>query len=69
MSHVAISKFLIKFRETGSIGLKLGSGRPSIVTVEIKKVVKEQLCMDDETTAYQLHKLLTSKAISVSAVL
>ena len=64
-SSVGISKFLIKYRETGSIGRKQGSGRPSIIMEEIKKVV-EQMRLDDETTAHQLHKMLMSKGYSIS---
>ena len=65
-SRVGISKFLIKYRETGSIGRKQGSCRPSIITEEVKKVVEEQMRLDDETTAHQLHKMLTSKGYSIS---
>ena len=65
-SFVGISKFLIKYQETGSIGQKQGSGRPSIIMGEIKKVVEEQMRMDDETTAHKLHKMLTSKGYSIS---
>ena len=33
---------------------------------KIKKVVEEQMCIDDETTAHNLHKMLMSKGYSVS---
>ena len=38
-SHVGIAKFLTKFQETGFIGRRLGSGRPSKITAEIKRIV------------------------------
>ena len=48
-----------------------GSGRPSKVTTEIKKIVDNQMKEDDETTAHQLHALLVKKkyAISITMVL
>ena len=54
-------KFLLKFEETGSIARRVGSGRPSKVTSKIKQIVEEQMRRDDETTAYQLHRLLSEK--------
>lgn len=64
-SRVRIAKFLTKFQETGSIGRRLGSSRPSKITAEIKRIVEEQMHLDDETTAHQLHKLLKSKGYSI----
>ena len=65
-SCVGIAKFLTKFWETGSIRRRFGSGRPSKIAAEIKRAVEEQMRLDDETTAHQLHKLLTSKAYSIN---
>ena len=65
-SRVGIYKFLKHYRETGSIGRKVGSGRPSKVTAEIKQIVEDQMRLDDETTAYQLHRILTEKGYSIS---
>ena len=45
---------------TGSIARRVGSGRPSKVTAEIKQINEEQMRRDDET-AYQLHCLLSEK--------
>ena len=39
----------------------LGSGRPSKVILEIKRLVERQMRLDDETTATQLHLMLISK--------
>ena len=35
-------------------------------TTEIKELVETQMSKDDETTAYQLHKLLTDSGYSLS---
>ena len=64
-SRVGISKFLTKFEKTGSIGPRMGSGRPSKLTAETKKLVEDQMHSDVETTVYQLHMLLTSKDKSI----
>ena len=42
------------------------SGRPTKVTEEVKEIVEEQMRVGDETTAYQLHQLLTSKGYGLS---
>ena len=65
-SRVRIAKFLKVYQATGSIARRPGSGRPSKVTAEIKQIVEEQMRLDDETTAYQLHHLLTQKGYSIS---
>ena len=36
------------------------------VTSEIKQVVEEQMQQDDETTAVQLHRILTDKGYCIS---
>ena len=60
------SYVLEKYEATGSISRRVGSGRPSKVTAEIKEVVEEQMRADDETTTYQLHRLLNEKGYSIS---
>ena len=65
-SRVGVYKFLKKYEETGSIRRRVGSGRPTKITAEIKQIVEEQMRADDETTAYQLHRLLTEKGYSIS---
>ena len=42
-SRRGIAKFLAKYRETGSIGQRSGSGRPSKLTREVKVFVEEQM--------------------------
>ena len=65
-SRVGIAKFLKVYESTGSIARQPGSGRPSKITAEIRQIVEEQMRLDDETTAYQLHRLLTEKGYSIS---
>ena len=71
VSRVAIWRFLRRYDETQCLGRKEGSGRPSKITTDMKIVVQGQMEEDDETTAYQLHKLLTGKGynISISTIL
>ena len=65
-SRRGIHKFVMKYLETGSITRRPGSGRPSVITAEVKAIVDEQMEADDETTAYQLHRLLVSRGYNVS---
>ena len=65
-SRVGIYKFLKTYHATGSIGRRVGSGRPSKITAEIKKLVEDQMKIDDETTAYQLHEMLKEKGYTIS---
>ena len=65
-SRVGIAKFIKVFERTGSICRQPGSGRPSKVTREVKELVEQQMRLDDETTAYQLHQLLTNAGYSIS---
>lgn len=70
-SKWGIIKFLKRYKETGTITRKPGSGRPSRITPEIKAIVDGQMKIDDETTAYQLLALLNSRGypMSISTVL
>ena len=65
-SRVGVSKFLKTFLSTGSIQRRPGSGRPSKVTLEVKEIVEQQMRLDDETTAYQLHNLLAGRGYDIS---
>ena len=56
VSRVGTAKFLKYYR-------KPGSGHPS---AEMKKTVEEQMQLNDETTAHQLHQLLVSKGFTIS---
>ena len=61
-----VHKFLVTYRETGSVERRPGSGRLSKVTTHVKELVEEQMQKDDETTAYQLHHLLVENRIQIS---
>ena len=65
-SRVGVAKFMRKFKQTGTISRHIGSGRPSKVTAEIKQLVEDQMRLNDETTAVQLHRLLQDKGYNVS---
>ena len=75
VSRKGVAKFLERFLRTGrltrlnlvaifiaqgTIARQAGSGRRTVITEEIRKIVEEQMRRDDETTASQLHVLLTS---------
>jgi len=66
-SRVGIAKFLSKYKQTGSISRTPGSGRPTKITNEIMAIVEETMREDDETTAHQLHQILTSKGHQISS--
>ena len=57
-------KFLVKFIESGSVARKPGSGRPSKVTAEVRKIIEEAMRTDDETTA----KANLESSVSLSAL-
>ena len=61
-----VYKFLVTYRETGSVQRQSGSGRLSKTTMQVKELVEEQMQKDDETTAYQLHHLLVENGIEIS---
>lgn len=65
-SRVGIAKFLTRFEQRGSISRASGSGRPSKINNEVMAIVEEKMREDDETTAYQLHRILTSKGYQIS---
>ena len=65
-SRNGIGKFIRKYRQTGTIRVLPGAGRPSIITPEMKAIVDEQMEKDDETTATQLHVLLREKGFQLS---
>ena len=50
----------------GTLARRPGSGRKSVITDEVRRVVEEQMRRDDETTASQLHVHLTSLGYTLS---
>ena len=65
-SREGIHKFLQKFSESGCLLRCPGSGRPLKVTADIKAIVEQQMRLDNETTAYQLHGILTAMGYKLS---
>ena len=61
-----VHKFLVTYRETGSVEIRPGSGQLSKITMQVKELVEEQMQKNDETTAYQLHHLLVENRIEIS---
>ena len=70
-SRQGIHDFIKRYEVTGSIGGRPGSGRKSKVTDVIRALVDQQMRADDETSAFQLHKLLISKGhyLSIRTIL
>ena len=62
----AIARFIARFQKTATIARKEGSGRPSKITDRVRELVERRMREDDETTATQLHTLLSSCGISIS---
>lgn len=65
-SRRGILKFLTRYERTQSIERLPGSGRKTIITETIKKIVEDRMRADDENTATQLHQLLISQGHTVS---
>ena len=53
-SRRGVAKFLDRSLRRGNIARLPGSGRKSLITDEIRRVVEQQMRLDDETTASQL---------------
>ena len=66
VSRFGVHKFLIMYAETGSTTRRPGSGRLSVITSCVKQVVEEQMQQDDETTVYQVHRMLVEKGVQTS---
>ena len=49
VTRVGVHKFIEQYKRIRRISRKPGSGRPSKVTDEIKKIVDDQMEKDDET--------------------
>lgn len=66
VSRFGVHKFIKLYTETGSIERKSGSGRLTKITARVKELVEAQMKGDDETTAYQLHRMLVENGIEIS---
>ena len=63
MYNIGIYRFLKRFEKCGTLARCRGSGRPSKITDEVKRIMEAQLQLDDETTAVQLRALLAQKGV------
>ena len=66
VSRRGVVKFLKRYLATGTIARRPGSGARMKITDEVKRIVEEQMRLDDETTATQLHVLLVRLGYSLS---
>jgi len=66
VTRKGVADFEKRFLATGTIARRQGSGRKTVITEEIRQVVEEQMRRDDETTASQLHVLLTALGYQLS---
>ena len=66
VSRPGVAKFINRYMATGSIVRQPGSGRKTVISSEIKRVVEDQMRSDDETTASQLHVILTRLGYKLS---
>ena len=66
VSKSGVSQFLKRHAKSRSLLRAAGSGRSSIVTNNVKRIVDQQMEKDDETTARELVKLLQDNGQSVS---
>ena len=60
VSRRGVAKFITRFLRRGTIARQPGSGRKTKITDDIQRIVEHQMRQDDETTASQLHVLLSS---------
>ena len=65
-SRVGIAKLIGRYKQSRTIIRCPGSGRPTVITPEIKTIIEEKIRSDDETTAEQLHVLLMSCGFRIS---
>ncbi len=66
VSRRGVAKFVKRYLATGTIARCPGSGGKTKITDDIKRIVEEKMRQDDETTATQLHVLLTGLGYSLS---
>ena len=66
VSRISIWKFLRQYTVSQCLSRKEGSGRPTKLTPEVMRIVEGKMSEDDETTAYQLHKILKDQGFIIS---
>lgn len=66
VSRRGVAKFLKWYLATGTIAWRQGSGAKMKITNEAKRIIEEQMRLDNETTVTQLHILLVRLGYSLS---
>ena len=61
VSRRGVCKFIQRYKKTGTVRRKKGSGGLSTTSQQISNIVEAKMREDDETTAVQLHHHLTSE--------
>ena len=65
-SKTGVWSFLRKYDQTGDINRKKGSGSTTLITEEIRKLIDTSMERDDETTAFQLKRMLDENGYKIS---
>ena len=65
-SRRGIANVLNIYEQTQSIARRAASGQLSKITAAVKQLVDQQMQLDDETTATQLHTMLLNNGIDIS---
>ena len=67
MDIIAAGQFShARYRKFCTIARKPGLGHPTMITSYVKQIVGHRMNLDDETTATQLHEILTHHGNSLS---
>ena len=66
VSRAGVWKFLKRHEETGQLQRQEGSGRPTVLSDEIKEIIEAAMQNNDETTATQLKAILQEQGHNVS---
>ena len=66
VSKSGVWKLLKRYKETGNTERRPGSGRRSIITDEIKKIIDDMMEKDDETTISQSATILQQSGHTIS---
>ena len=71
VSRAGVWKFLKRYENTGQLQRKRGSGRPSVMSDDVKQIIEVVMRNDDETTATQVKAILREQGhdISLSTIL
>ena len=66
VTRVGVHDFIRRVEERGSLMRAPGSGRPSKIVTAVKAIVERQMQDDDETTATQIHAMLSARGYDLS---